>query len=932
MPSVSPLQHFESFDAAITALLSPLPSPDLQLPPVAGRQQFFGALADYWNLPDATGNNRRTRLIALRRQQLQAEMDLRITDATLEPVAASLLQTCLDQPMSWARQGIEASRRPQLYRLLLDCSRPNWRAYLPGAVLLVQGGVEGQMMTGDAVSGPALLCSLSHGIEAFADVQSLHLELCERLDDPLQSQPMLTLLAPADADRAHNAQRLRYDWLPDDLVEVQIQALIDAQHGRLNEAWSSQPMDQPGFAERLTKAADLLPWVTSKAAMPTRYGLLLEKHAPAWLKKTSTQGLTHIMQTMQELIVAIDQAAAPGIPTLEQFTERNSLLQWTRARLSERLRLDHQLDLAPEQIFISVTIARQTGPVMPPGQPSSYIPIASRPQTGNTVELVRQTYSLDQLALLNVGLLDLDYWLTARVHHRDETNIQGLSPAQARQMVRELNVGDSYSRFLRSHLIDLAQGQWRRDAHARINCARMRAEAAKARYAGHFIPDPLEQGYRWSRAVLNYPDSDWRPLVQENRLSVRQLLIAGHTVQGVLLITPETPQMQRFLVYAPDAPDRRPWREYANARALLRSLRASPDLRTYVIDRMPLARRKTVERLLSKGGLAQRLSRPVISGNFLHACYLAEVRAFISAVDASTNTKQELLGEASLHALWIMLDLISFVIPVRALTPLAFARAVLSVLDSLEALEKEDQVGVLKHMVEAFTHMNDGINSIGGTTVIRRAIRAMPPTPPLMLPPTFQVRPDTAKLRYRIDGIHSEGVYEKPSERAGLALYYIQDKQGRYYQVAFDGYRWRAIDPRQPDAYSKVAVRRSAEGEWIVDSPVLWHDGLPDLTALLEHCQLPATPDGVPLEGASELYESDGQPYLLAGGHALPVRAHLLADHYHLLIPGQPAATTTAWAILRWRDGQWRIRVRQPGRSSDWLALPAAYAVNVGST
>ncbi|MEC4021251.1 hypothetical protein VSO52_00425 [Pseudomonas fulva] len=64
----------------------------------------------------------------------------------------------------------------------------------------------------------------------------------------------------------------------------------------------------------------------------------------------------------------------------------------------------------------------------------------------------------------------------------------------------------------------------------------------------------------------------------------------------------------------------------------------------------------------------------------------------------------------------------------------------------------------------------------------------------------------------------------------------------------------------------------------------------------------------------------------------MPVRAHLLADHYHLLIPGQPAATTTAWAILRWRDGQWRIRVRQPGRSSDWLALPAAYAVNVGST
>lgn len=139
MSSVSPLQHFESFDAEITALLAPLPLPDLQLSPLAGRQQFFGALADYWNLPDEAGSNRRARLIALRRQQLQAEMDLRIADATLEPLAASLLQMCLDQPMSWTRQGIEASRRPQLYRLLLDCSRPNWRAYLPGAILLVQG-------------------------------------------------------------------------------------------------------------------------------------------------------------------------------------------------------------------------------------------------------------------------------------------------------------------------------------------------------------------------------------------------------------------------------------------------------------------------------------------------------------------------------------------------------------------------------------------------------------------------------------------------------------------------------------------------------------------------------------------------------------------------------------------------------------------------
>ena len=39
-----------------------------------------------------------------------------------------------------------------------------------------------------------------------------------------------------------------------------------------------------------------------------------------------------------------------------------------------------------------------------------------------------------------------------------------------------------------------------------------------------------------------------------------------------------------------------------------------------------------------------------------------------------------------------------------------------------------------------------------------------------------------------------------------------------------------------------------------------------------------------------------------------------------------------AWAVLSRQDGQWRIRVRQPGRSSDWLTLPADYSANLGSS
>ncbi|MGE7992062.1 dermonecrotic toxin domain-containing protein [Pseudomonas sp. NPDC089554] len=926
---MTPLQRLQSFDEPIAALLSGPPRPEANDDPRLARQGFFAGLASYWLQPDSSGLSRQARLSQLRLAQLLAEIDLRVDDQTLAEPYAALLRTSLDNPLPWQREALPAATRPQLYRPRLDITRPNWRGHLPGAIVIVQGGPQGQWLGHEQATGIVVLCSLAHGIEAFSNLQALHTELCERLDDPMQSQPMLRLFPhERDQDCAHNAERLRYEWLADDMLDLQVQCLLDAQHGQLTQAWQAALeadllVASPAFDERLRVAADMSAYASSKAALPTRYALLLEKHSPAWVKNTSVQGLTHIMQTMQELIVAIEQAGAPGILTYPQFLEQNNLLAWTREQLRRELRQQYQLDIAAEQIKVSVTLARQIGPVFHPNLPNGYVPVASRPQVGDTIEMVSKTYSLDRLALLNVGWFDIDYWLTARVHLADGSPLAGLAPAQAKQLVRELNVGSSYAQFLQTHLVDSPAGQWRKEAYASISQARMRAEAAKARYAGHFLEDPLEQGYRWARVLLIYPDSHWRPLVENNRLSVRQLLIAGQSVQGVLLIIPEAPQMQRFLVYTPDAPDRRPWREYRNTRALLRTLRSSPVLRQYVIERLPLAKPGSVERLLTKGGLGAQVERREITGNFQHACYLADVRAVMAAVDAGTNTRQELLGETSLHTLWILLDLVSLVLPTPALSALAFGRAVVSALDSLQALHNDDRLGALKHLVEAFTHTSDGINNIAGATVVRRAIRALPPSPPLALPPNYAARPDVSTLRYRIDGIHAPGVYENTPEHPGVPLYYIRDATGHFYQVSFDGYRWRAVDPRQPDAYLKVAVKRREDGQWVVDSPVLWYDGLPDLSALFAQCRMPEAPNGEAVPGVDGLHQADGQLYLLAGSHALALRAHLLERHYHLLIPGQPKESGTAWAILRWQDDQWRIRVRQPGRSSDWMALPA---------
>ena len=156
------------------------------------------------------------------------------------------------------------------------------------------------------------------------------------------------------------------------------------------------------------------------------------------------------------------------------------------------------------------------------------------------IELIRESYPLHELALRNVAWFDYDYWLTARITHRHGKPIpEALNPAYIKAMIRHLNVGGSYHAYLKTQLIDSPVGGWRLNAHALVNRARMSAEAAKARYAGHLARNPDERAYRWVRQVLDYPHNALRPPVDGQRVTVRQLTIHGHTLQGVLLINAE---------------------------------------------------------------------------------------------------------------------------------------------------------------------------------------------------------------------------------------------------------------------------------------------------------------------------------------------------------------------------------------------------------
>lgn len=917
-----PLEHLESLDQQIKALFQGLPdTPD--------RIQLHGDLAAWWAQPDAAGVSRQQRLVQLRREQLRAELALRQTDQTLARAHIQLLNTLLDLPHSWQRLHLPLARRPQVYRPLLSASQPNWRAHLAGVLVLSETGPQGRIIDADEPVGHVLLCSLAHGIEAFDNLAELHIELSERLDDPLQAAPLLRLFSrPDDPIRARQAERLRYDGFADDAVEHQIERLHDAQRARLASVWHADPPHHTALRQALDLEQDIL----SKGALATRYALLLEKNLPSWLHKTSQQGLGEIMQTLQALAAAIEQAAAPGIPTLTQFRQRNSLLAWANARLKERVQHDLGLQIDPARVQITVTQARQIGPLVNPLLPGSYVPVTSRPQVGASIELVSTTYSLQELALLNVAWLDVDYWLTARVHHPDASPVVGLEAGYLKRLARTLNVGSSYAEFLRTQLLTSADGRWRASAHAQICRARMRAEAVKARYAGHFSIDRGERGHQWVKTVLQYPDSRLRPTVEGHHLHVRQLLIQGSTVQGVLLITADENSLPSFVLYAPDAPDSRPWREYRNTRELLRSLRDKPALRNYVTRRLPAAQAAKTDSLLARGRIGAHVRRPLIEGDLFQAMYAAEVRALLADADAGSRSTEEANVHSVIEGFWQVLDLICLVLPNRALVPLAFGRAAIAIWDGLEALEHGDREALMRHSYSALSQLGDAFGSLGGSTRMRRVMRNLPHKAPLLLPRRLSVKVDSGTLRYRVDGIYQEGVYEKPSQYQGISQYYVRDKQGRFYHITFDGRRWRVIDPDQPNAYLQLPLKRVPHGDWYVDSGVFWHDGLPDLAQLFDDCRSTTPLQGKPVPGGDGLFDADGQLYLQTGGGQLPLRAHLLGQHYHLLIPAAQHGAVPAWAALRWQDQRWQVRVRQTGRSSDWLALPQAYSAIRGSS
>ena len=869
----------------------------------------------FWYTPGTHALPPRQWLMRWRHRQLQAEIELRRADKTLPDDAARMLEDFLACPEPEALAELPSGRRLLTQKLVL--CRAEVEVELPGAFVI------SQPLAAPGRDRPVILVTLAFGIEIFDSLAALHQELIERLDDDPQGRALLTCLPRSRRDWALTADRLDFQPLRHNVFGQILASLLARQREDIESRWEQLLAEPPRFdlntfSAALGAAGDLRPLLASSHLLHTRYTQIIERNQPDWMKRASLEDKVRIVHTMKDLALAISRASAPDLLTPRAFADREQLRAYAIKRLRRELKRLTGREANPDEVLVTVTHTRRVGPLTPPTNPSSSIPIRARDQVGGVVELYAQSRSLTELALDNLSLLDFDYSLTARVTDLQGTSIPWLNPRQVRRIIRQLDVGATYSRYLQHELLTSRRGRWRRRTQREIIRAQMANDAMKGSKNGSFAKDRLERGYRWARVILEHPVSQERPLVEGHKIRVAQLRIDANPVNGVYVISTDSKAVQSLVVYTMDAPDHKSWREYASRAELVAAWNEDPAMGDYLARRVNLADRGKVHRLLQRKHLGTHMELAPIEQDFFDFCYLSIASQVIADVDAMTVTTREMDLDSAWKVGALLIEVGSLFLPPPASGALALGRAFWSAWESFEALERDDFNVALTHYFEMLMSVGEAMHSMATSPAFAKVFRNLSPSIPL-LTQTATPLEELENLRYRVQGIYAEGIFERKAPN-GPPAYFIEDRQGRRYQVFFDGERWRVIDPNDPDAYYKPLVRRNEKGVWEIPGELKWHDLDLKIPEFIEVAgvPLPATtgqPGGVT--------QQDERWFIDLGKAALEVRPSLIAGRYVVIIPAARKSDVPSTVLVRrGEQGEgWEIKAKQAGVSSRWQAL-----------
>lgn len=532
---------------------------------------------------------------------------------------------------------------------------------------------------------------------------------------------------------------------------------------------------------------------------------------PEWFKHASDQDKRNWKVAVQDYSQALLEAQAPALPDPQLYGTPEQLRTYAREKLEERIALDHGVMVNPDEITIETIHSEIDG-----GQfvDTDYVYVGP-----SEVEMhyTAQLRSLTDLSLENIAVTNINFLLTSRAYDANGRLITFLKAGYLFKMIRDLDVGEDYARFLRVRLMNSPSGQWHQERYARVMQAQMRLDAIEARMVGDFLdggalPDELaDRGYKWVKTVLDNPvDEGRRQPVEGHPIQVHQLTVNGVLLRGVLAIgTQSRSSVASLVVVTPQAPDGKCFRELSSSEDLQRQVLLEPALLDYLVSRAAKASRPEIRHALTAARQSLYMELLPCAGNFLEAVYETEVEHLIEAVDEQSTSTWESNWQSAWEITRAVGEFALTFIPFKIRLPIAAMRSFYAIWQGVEKAAENDKHASL-YFAQAALLLADGLTLPKG----RRVRPAVTTSSGLaVLDPRQALSKTPSGLLLRSDGIY-KGVHE--IQDGAISRHYTV-QAGKTYAVQYDSSfaTWRLIDPRRPDAYYQMPVRFDEQGRWV---------------------------------------------------------------------------------------------------------------------
>lgn len=832
-------------------------APDLGLTPAA-LDAFLNTLAGdlatrfkahqaaFWNGPaeDADIRTCQQWLGEKRLELMKAEIELLKVDGVVEGASELLLMQVARTPDALSRQALKGDK-PCAYAIAV---RDKLSSDIPlyGAFVITsrdhetpqvrpQGEVQtpaARDVTSQANVGPVLLFLPASGFEGFDSMASLDLELHRRLNSPLEFSDILALMN--ENDRAsglafHQQQNLSGQFRYTERLESIFKHALDSLRTQVEEnfTWTvahyqrqASVLDITQLPDSLNRTTDIRRTFDATGWLVARQRKKARLQLQHFLKAATAEDKQQWEQAVQAYVEHLLGLSGPeALPSLSQYSDPATLLAYSNEQLRRVLEAEHGLTVDPDDILIHTkTYApRLTGGYVVGGKP--------HPSTPGTPVFTTRQLTLTELALENIEWLDLNFTNFSRLTDKAQAPFTGLSVAQVKDLVRTLNIGDSYEQFLKARLITSPSAQAEQQRYMEVMALQLRVDAVEAKIAEDFLADRLDRGFNWVMSVLAGPtDDDKRARVEGHRVIVSALKLRGERVRGVLMFSTASQAVASRVVYTPMSPTGRVFHEYPDASAMHRDFINHSAWQDYLVGRVTLTAQRRIRSLLKGGANAPVIALTRIAGNVLEEAYQTEASAVINDANAQSTSTQEANYASAATLITAGLDIATAFFPVKIMLPIGLARSSLSVINAVEAAQLGDRASAAHYIVRALGELVGAVldGAVAGAGSARpRPLTSVHPR----LDPRMALKKPPADVK-RLHGWEAQDIYVRDVVDAGTyqAPQHFLEEHGRWYSIArdSDAQVWRLKDPRRaPSAYKGQPLYRTAQGLWEIRSPHL---------------------------------------------------------------------------------------------------------------